>query len=509
LPEIRSGTKGLLLTVLLVSLVAVAYQNLIALQTAPTNVLPGEGAFFSPSDSSPGLMLAVTAWLVYNRRTRIWRALEAPAAPVGATLCLVLAAAWFTWASYVQAFDLLVPSLMCLLLGGGFLMGGRPLARVLLMPTLFLVFSFPIQGALLNQLVYPLQIWTAKYATLLLGMLNIQAWTVGDQIYTGGRIFHVIETCSGLRSMQTLAWASLLHAELMHLDPRRAFILMLAAPPIAFAVNGLRVLTIMLNPASEVIGAHTTQGIVALVIGVLLIAALEVPLRRLAPKKVPPAKGPAQTSRPQESTFGLRVGALVAFLGMLVALRIGVPTWTPEHGASWFLTVPGSPGDWHSTTLETDAQFLGGIRFAQHAHRRYQKGDEVVDLFVGYDDRLSRDRSLVSAKNELPGAGTEVVSRGDATLESGPHPLTSALIRSRRRLSLSYHWYAGTKSLGEEIGRQLLALDRGPQRRGDRALVFRVTTPVGPGPAGLAAASERLEGFVALVAPDLDRLAGS
>ena len=73
-------------------------------------------------------------------------------------------------------------------------------------------------------------------------------------------------TCSGLRSMQTLAWASLLHAELMQLDPRRAFLLLAAAPVVAFAVNGLRVITIILNPTSEVIGVHTTQGIVALVI---------------------------------------------------------------------------------------------------------------------------------------------------------------------------------------------------------------------------------------------------
>ena len=43
-------------------------------------------------------------------------------------------------------------------------------------------------------------------------------------------------------------------------------------------------------------------------------------------------------------------------------------------------------------------------------------GAPFAYLFVGYDDRLLRDRSLVSAKNELPGAGTEVISRGDTTL---------------------------------------------------------------------------------------------
>ena len=54
------------------------------------------------------------------------------------------------------------------------------------------------------------------------------------------------------------------------------------------------------------------------------------------------------------------------------------------------------------------------------------------------------------------------------------------VLESTRGKVLAYHWYVGLDSFGTELVRSALALDRGPWRRDQRALVVRASTGLVP-----------------------------
>jgi hypothetical protein len=145
-----------------------------------------------------------------------------------------------------------------------------------------------------------------------------------------------------------------------------------------------------------------------------------------------------------------------------------------------------------SRSLEVDRTFLGSVGLSQAFQRRYEVEGGKVDLFVGISDRLEPRRSLRSPKTKLPGAGWEIETESVVMVEG--RPLRRLVLRSLSGPVLAFHWQNGVASFPTELARSVLALDRGPYRRLDRASVVRVSTPIGPG--GEVDAEARLTKFL-------------
>ena len=107
--------------------------------------------------------------------------------------------------------------------------------------------------------------------------------------------------------------------------------------------------------------------------------------------------------------------------------------------------VPAELGSWKATGLRLPRDFLGSVSFSEWVHRRYQLGDESVDMFLGGNHRLRPHQSLISAKNAFPDSGWRVEEQRVTRLD----PVISPEDRKAGKLTNSraiidacrpYHW---------------------------------------------------------------------
>jgi len=448
--------RALLPTLVLVAAGLFAYRALIGydpfagFETVPDET---EAFFFASSGSSPVLVAVVTVWLVFNRRYRIREAYGQPALVAPAAFAIATATGLYLWATYVEAPDLLVVSLISMLLGVGALLGGAAGLRALWLPAVFMVLLLPAPAELVNYVIFPLQLVTASISVWVLGILGIPAFQVGDQILTQSRIFQVIEACSGLRSIETLTMSGILYAELFYRSPLQAGLIVVAGPLIGFLVNQLRVLSLILNPYSQFAAVHTTQGIVMLVIGVLAIAAIDAGLKRILPAET--GSRWTRMSAPPEEEGGSPTARAVALGAVLAGLAIASFTVAPWQGEPSRLkepwSLPGTLAGWQAEPLKLDKDLLGSVAPAEWTHRRYTRDDATLELFAATDDLLVRRASLISDKTALPQPGLELRGRGVLHVPDVPFPFDALLFEAPDgRRVLVYRGYSGTASLERE-----------------------------------------------------------
>jgi exosortase len=487
------------------ALAALAYRELSWSQ--PEQALP-EGVeewFFVPSASLTPAVLLLALWLLFRRWRRL-RALPAqPGSPgVGAAL-LAAGGALYLWATHTGASDLLVPSLMLNALAGAWLWRGAAAVRAVLLPVAFLGFALPLPAPLLNEVIFALQIGTTELAGAILYVLGVPHSVSGERIARPGNTFSVIESCSGLRSMQTLALVSVLMADLFRRRGLHAWLLVLAAFPVGFALNGLRAVLLILNPHSSIAAIHTLQGVAILLGGLLLLFALDGLLAWVLPR-APRAAGPG----PPVAGPARGAPALAAALALALAASLWLPRYQPAPAGSLGASarVATALGSLSSSPLETDELFLGSAGFRESFTWRFAgRGADPVVLFLGVGDRAVRERSPLSPKTALPGSGWIVEDEFPVTLEPGGRRARARVLRSGSSRVLVYHWTEGAASWPLEVLRALLALDRSAFRRPGDIVVVRIgTSLLGSVPEGKAQAEERLVSFYHLLRPLLDGL---
>ena len=487
----------------LLALAAIAYHGLAVWDPRSHGFPAVVGWFFEASDSSPQVIFAIVAALLVKRRAELSAAVGGATSPALAALCLVPAVALHLWAQWVNAPDLSVVSLGLVVLGAGFLLGGRPLARELAAPLALLVFAIPIPGAFHNLIVYPFQLAAARFVDTVLTAAGHEVLLQGDVLTLGGREFEVIETCSGLRSVQTLillacAWAVFFRCSLWH-----GVSLLLAAPVIAYVTNGLRVLILVLDTRPEVQESHVAQGILMIVVGSAALALVDRGLLRLRASPAD-AAAEAQAGQRADARFGLWPVALA--LAAMALATLALPRLRPE--ATELPAPPGLPRElagWKVRDAEDPGLFLGNVRFTQRFTLDYVRGEESVTVFLGWDDRQLRIRSVLSEKNAVPGRGWVVEAREPIVLEPGPVPMERVVARRFAQRALAVHTYRGTGSVLEETFRSALALDQpgSPFARPGRSRLLRLSTLVNPRPGGQVEAEERLRRLFAELSPEL------
>ena len=418
------------------------------------------------------------------------------------------------WSVYVDVLDLRVLSASCMLLAGGALMGGRRGCRILLLPAVFLLLLVPLPGVLLNAIVYPMQLVLTQTTSGIVAALGFDVVSRGDQMVTRSGMFHVIETCSGLRIIETLTMSAFLYAELFYRSRRQVMILIAAGPIVGLLVNQVRVLSMVANPYSYVSSVHTVQGVIMLVGGVLLIAAIDRVLARVDPlveERVSWAHGkdaPPVWRGSERARLALLVGCLV----VLGAAAQGFQPFAPGvTNVRPLYTLPSVIDDWRGDGIEIPEQFLGSTRFTESLQRAYGSDPGEVRVFLGGHDRLDRYTSLLSPKTlvfHASGFVEEVLDPPDAApLAAGTSLAVSdpqrAIVQTWSERFLVQRWYLDVGSLPEEVARAAMALDRSPVRRPGRAVVVRLEVPIDRETGDVARAQATLDAFLP---PFLERL---
>jgi exosortase/archaeosortase family protein len=363
----------------------------------------------------------------------------------------------------------------------------------------FLIFAIPVPAGIVNLLIWPLQLSTAENAEAFLRLIGYMPERFGEVIVLGGHAFHVVETCSGMRMIETLLMAGSLYSILFYRRPAQVVSILLMAPVFGYCVNLIRVLSIIFNPYAEYASVHTLQGVVMLVVGVLLIAGFDNFLRRLEARMAPAPRQRPQEVETHAAVAWPRPTGVVLLLLILGLCNVLIPSWrpepVPEPGA---LRLPAVLAESKPMGLRLDRQFLGSVGVTKWLHREYAFLDSSVQIQILADDRLDRRGSLISQKTAIPGRGSVERSHDRVQLAGGAN-VDRYLFRNRNRETLVYHWYEGTSSRVCEIVRNAFVLDRGPTRRDHWALAVRLSTVVTQDGDGVAQADARLRGFARIV----------
>jgi exosortase len=465
-----------------------------------------EDFFFEPSDSSPLIVVGLCGWLLWRRRNRL-AACWGQRGPVAVTaLCWLVSAVIFSWSILAGAPDLQALALIPALLGTGNLLGGLGALRLMAFPSAVLVFAVPIPAAVLNQLVWFLQIQTAEFTGLLLALIGVPALVSGDRIILSDGLFAIIETCSGIRSIETLLLLAILMIDLFGRRGWHAVVLMSAAPLVAFLINGFRCLGLIFNPHADIASIHSVQGIAMLLGGVLLLYFLDGLLERLGGKGVPPSGVRARGSRPARTPLGLRVGVVVAFSVFLLGA-----SWLPPFEAESLETtrpvevLDARLAGFDASEEKNDWLFLGTTAFGHIVHRRYAVAGDDVDVFIGQVDTKHRLRTYLSPKVAYPGSGWIVESETRTRLAG--RDVNERVLRKGANRLLVVHWFEGSPGVVAETIRGLFALDASPLPRTQIPIAVRLSTRLpSTRDAAIGLSRERLERVTQLLAPGLKEL---
>ena len=487
-----------------VLLAAFAYRDFLVFEPNRAIPDPVERLLFEPSDTTPALIVALALWLLWRRRER-WQSLPGGSGRLWLTLpLLALGAAILVWARLTGAHDLFALSLLASGLGLASLWKGVAGVRLLLLPAGFLLFALPLPPAFSNAVIFRFQLWTAELVGGLLYLFAMPARVVGESILRSDFTFAVVEGCSGLRSVVTLSMLAVLMVDLFRRHGLHAAVLVLAAPVVAFGLNAVRAIALIVNPHSALAAVHIAQGVAILLCGLILLYALDGLLARL----IPPAAGRAAPSAPPPVAPG-HAGATLLVLAVLAGLSVAPAPWVTREPVP--LALPyrfdRQIGEWTTSPLQTDRLFLGSVTFRESLSLRYHRDGESVDLFLGIGDRAQRFTSPLSAKTELPGSGWIVDERGKASLEPDQRAVDALVERSATRRLLVYHFRDGSAALLPEALRSLSAVDATPWSQIRDPLVVRLATEIGgPGEGERRQAEARLQRFWLSLRGDLEKL---
>jgi exosortase len=108
-------------------------------------------------------------------------------------------------------------------------------------PLFLLFFMVPIPAILYNQVTFPLQLLASQVADWALDLLGIPVLREGNILELASQRLNVVEACSGIRSLLSLSFLSLVYAYFFDKRVWMRPVLLIATLPIAIIANAGRV----------------------------------------------------------------------------------------------------------------------------------------------------------------------------------------------------------------------------------------------------------------------------
>lgn len=176
----------------------------------------------------------------------IWQRRDALAAPQsgghGWGLLIVMLGAIQLWLGTLGSeLFLSRTAFLVSLVGAVMYLGGISLVRRLAFPLFLLLFMIPIPAIVYNQVAFPLQLLASRIAEIALGVLGVPVMREGNVLELASQTLNVVDACSGIRSLLSLGFLSLVYAFFFDPKPWMRGVLLVATVPIALAANAARV----------------------------------------------------------------------------------------------------------------------------------------------------------------------------------------------------------------------------------------------------------------------------
>jgi len=127
------------------------------------------------------------------------------------------------------------------LIGAVLLLGGVRVLKILAFPLFLLVFLFPIPAILYARITLPLQLLASSVAETMLSLIGVPVLRDGNVLELASQRLSVVEACSGVRSLLSLAFLTLVYAYFFDKRTGIRWLLLASTIPIAIAANAIRV----------------------------------------------------------------------------------------------------------------------------------------------------------------------------------------------------------------------------------------------------------------------------
>jgi exosortase B len=285
-PELPARTASRAIAALLVV-------GLLALYL-PTALRLVDQVWMTAEQGHGPLILALCAWMGWQRRARLAALPDTPNRWLGFSLLALSLAAYVLGHSQgilgleaASQIGVLAALLLCF--------KGLAGLRVMALPLVFLLFTVPLPGILVQTLTLPLKVAVSASAEWLLHAVGYPVARLGVVLQIGQYQLLVADACAGLNSIFTLEALGFLWMSLRpRSTPARDALLALAILPISFVANVVRVMVLVLvtyhlGDAAGQGFAHDFSGIVLFVAAVLMMVAAEAVIRRPAVPRGRPA----------------------------------------------------------------------------------------------------------------------------------------------------------------------------------------------------------------------------
>jgi len=160
---------------------------------------------------------------------------------------------------------------------------------VLAFPLLLLPFMIPIPSVIYNQITFPLQLFASQVAEFTLNLVGIPVLRDGNVLELASQKLSVVEACSGIRSLLSLTFLSLVYAYFFDKRVWMRWALLAATIPVAIIANAGRV-TITgvlseINPQLAQGFFHSLEGWIIFVIALVMLGLVHVLISRIARQK--------------------------------------------------------------------------------------------------------------------------------------------------------------------------------------------------------------------------------
>jgi exosortase len=176
-------------------------------------------------------------------------------------------------------------ALVITIIGSVWLLCGIRNLRVFAFPLFLLFFMIPIPGVVYTSITFPLQLFASKVAELSLDLLGVPVIRTGNVLELSTMKLNVVDACSGIRSLLSLTFLSLVYGYFFEKNHVLRVLLFLSTIPIAIAANAGRVtitgVLAQINPELAEGAVHEAEGWVIFMIALVILVGVHQVLRRV------------------------------------------------------------------------------------------------------------------------------------------------------------------------------------------------------------------------------------
>ena len=168
-------------------------------------------------------------------------------------------------------------SFVITVIGVVLLLGGTYYLKTFAFPLFLLFFMVPIPAIIYNEITFPLQLIASSAAEHAIGWLQIPVIREGNVLELADQKLNVVEACSGIRSLLTLTFLSLVYGYFLESRMWLRVVLFFSTIPIAVVANAGRValtgVVSQFNPDLAEGWFHEAQGWVIFMVALVILIA--------------------------------------------------------------------------------------------------------------------------------------------------------------------------------------------------------------------------------------------